>query len=254
MKTKKTVSVAVVLVAILIASTTRTFSVSVCGDNADASTSPSCCNRTVGAAQPHTDRDHDAAAAALSPAAPANSPALTLAVNTETQFQSPVAAEVTRLLLQGNQNLLTSAATDLKEALAFAPYIGVRSGQARDSLTNGFNGIQTLAADTSGKETKTFPVEFARQTDTVSATMDLLSVRRDFTLRSDALISGSKATGLSFAFGRSARSGSSISGSRADEWPDRPAATFSGWPRSGSWSGEDANREPQGLWLFSWSW
>lgn len=48
-----------------------------------------------------------------------------------------------------------------------------------------------------------------------------------------------------------------ISGSRDGEkreWRDREAANFYQFPSSRSWAGGDANREPQGLRLFSWSW
>lgn len=232
-----------VLAVIFIGSTTKTWSASVCDDNAGAPTSPACCDRTGVAAQP--------------PAAPAKSPPPTLTADGGAQFQNFVAADVTRLTLQGNPSLLTLAARTSREGLPVEIHSRLQSTAAAESLTNALGSIEVLVADTTGKEANTFPLVFTGQTDAVTGTANRSSVRRDFNPSADALFSGSKATGLAFAFSRSARlkRSANVKGDRATaERRDLTAADFNQFPKGQIWGGNDANREPQGLRLFSWRW
>ena len=230
-----------VLAVIFIGSTTKTWSASACDNNVP--TSPACCDRTGVTAQPL--------------AAPAKLPSPTLTVNGRAQFQNFVAADVTRLTLHGNPSLLTLAATTSREGLPVKIHSKLQSTAAAESLTNDLGGIEVSVADTAGNETGPFPVEFAGQISAVIGTANRSSVRRDFNPSTDALFSGSKATGLSFAFSRSARIklSANAKGDRATaEWRDLTAADFIQFPTGQIWGGNDANREPQGLRLFSWRW
>ena len=225
------------------ASPTWTWSASACDDNAGVSTSPACCDRTGVTPQ--------------SPAAPATSPPPPLTANGGAQLQNFAVADVTRLTLQGNPSLLTSAATTSREGLPFAIHSKLQSTAAAESLTNDLGSIEVVAADPPGKEAKTFPLIFTGQTDAVTGTANRSSVRRDFNPSAEALFGGSKATGWSFAFSRSARLklSANAKGDRATaEWRDLTAADFNQFPRGQVWGGNDATREPQGLRLFSWRW
>lgn len=241
MKTNKPVSVAVVLLAVFVASETRTLGASAC-DLADTATHPACCGQT--------------GAVALPRATSAKLPTLALAADTNTamRFEIPVTAGVTKLMFQANESLLTSAATDLKATRAFEFHSSGQSATAIELVTNDFASLEVLAAYTPGKETKTFPLEFSGRADTLSGATELLSVRSDFRPRSDALISGSKTTGFSFSFSRSPHSKSSRKAVVNREWLDRTAADVNQFPQGQIWGGNDANREPEGLRLFSWRW
>ncbi len=242
MKARTSVPVVVVAATVLIAQTTKTWSASVCGSAAHVPTSSACCDRSDTTAQ--------------SPAAWATSPTLALAINAETQLRDAFAAEVTRFTLRGNQSLLTSAATELNEP-AIGNHFGAQHSQPSGSPTNHFAGIGVVAADAPSYETNTFPLEFSGQTEIVAETGDLPSVRRDFLPRGDALLSGSRATGFSFALSRPRRASSSSSASAVAEdrqQQDREAATFDQFPTSRSRASDDATRESRGLRLFSWSW
>jgi hypothetical protein len=153
------------------------------------------------------------------------------------------------LRFQRNQSILTSAATILKESV-LASQTSVPRADASKSFTNDFAAVELLATDRPGKATKGLPLEFTGQTDTVAEAADFLTVRSDFTMRNDALISGSKATGFLFSLGRLSRA--SIKAGEDRDWQNRDTATFSGL--SSNWVGRDESREPQGLRLFRWSW
>lgn len=242
MKAHRSFPVVVVAATVLIAPTTRMWSASVCGSADHVPASSTCCDQSGATAQ--------------SPVAAAKPPTMALAVNSGMQRRDAFAAEVMRFNLRGSQSLLTSAATELKEP-GIENDFGARRSPPSGSLTNHFAGIGVFATEAPNQETNTFPLEFSGQTETVAETGDLLNVRRDFLPRGDALFSGSRAAGLSFAFSRPRRNdSSSSSGAAADDrqWRERQAAVFNQFPSSRSTAGEDATRESRGLRLFSWSW
>lgn len=243
MKTDKNVSVAMVVATVSFISTATMFGAQNCSDRSGAFTTATCCDRISADARP--------AGLVGNPAV------LTPVVNSEMQFQRPTADEVERILPQGVQNLLTSAGSSAK-APAFEEHVGLRYAQTLGSLTNNFARLELQTADAQSKETKPFPLEFSGQTDIATRAADRLSVPRNFTSSDDALISGSKATGFSFAFSRSARSQLSAKAKAVGEtgdWRVRATPDFSQFAKDGFGGGENwARREPQGLRFFSWRW
>lgn len=236
-KTSSRVSVAVLLATTLLVSTARTWSAPACGTLA-AAMNPACCDE-LSASDPAV-----AVKAAL------------LAANITTQEQFTTAADLTRLMLRGSSGLNTSASTDLKVPASGNNAAG-RYTQAPRPPTNEFISLEFLAADAQREERKRHSLELSGQADMATGVTDQLRVRREFTPRHDAYISGSKATGFSFGFTHSPGGGVS-NGDRAvaedRQWRDRETATFNQTPSSRGRASEDANREPQGLRLFSWSW
>lgn len=182
---------------------------------------------------------------------------LALAANSDTQAQSRVATDATKLIFQGYPIRLTSAAAILSQP-AFGNNAAVRYEQALGSLTNEFGSLEFQTADARSKETKPFPLQFSGQTDQTTGTTDWLSARRDFKPRDDALISGSKATGFSFAFSRSARAQFSVKAKAEGEtgdWRSRATPDFGQFAKGRVSGGENwATREPEGLRLFIWRW
>lgn len=243
MKTDKNVSSATVVATVFIISTATTFGAQNCSDAAGAATLAACCERTNAAARPI--------------ALQGNSPALTLTISSHIQGQKPATDEAAQTVPQGIQNLLTSAAS-LANVSPLKEHRGLQSEQTLGSLTNNFARLGFQTTDAQSKEEKPFPLEFSGQTDKTTGATDWLRVRHDFASRDDALISGSKGKGLSFALSRSARDEFSVNAEtagRSEGWRGHAANDFGQFERGRISGGENwATIEPEGLRLFSWRW
>lgn len=242
-KTSTRVSITAACAAVFVVFMTSETIASAPSDAANICANPVCCDEI---------RATDQAAAAS-----VKAPLLALAANSHTQAESPAATDATKLIFRENPSLLTSAATILNQP-AFGNNAAVRYEQSPGSLTNDLGSLEFQTTDAQSKETKPLPLQFSGQTDNATGTTDWLSARRDFKTRDDALFSGSKGTGISFAFSRSARTQLSVK-AKADrestEWRVRAAADFGQFARGGAWGGENwATREPEGFRLFIWRW
>ncbi len=241
-KTSTQVSITAALAAVLVVSMTSETSASARTDAARIPANPMCCEEV---------RSTDEAVVAS-----VTAPPLALAANNNAQARFPVAAEVTRLIPHESPSLLASAAT-IAQVPALEDHVGLQYARAMGSLTNDLVGLEFQAPATQNKEVKSYPLEFSGQTDIAGGTTDWLTVRRDFTSRHDALISGDKATGLSFAFSRSARSRLSVNAKAegaTGDWRGRAATDFGQFASGGFWGGDDSRKESEGLRLFSWRW
>lgn len=243
MKTDKNVPGAMVVATVFIISTVTTFGAQDSSDTAGAATTATCCERTNAPARPV--------------ALQGNSPALTLAVSSDIQVQKPATAEAAQTVPQGIQNLLTSAAS-LPNVSPLEEHRDLQFVQTLGLLTNNFAHLEFQPTDAQSEQEKPYPQEFSGRTDNTTGTTDWLRVRRDFASRDDALISGGKATGFSFAFSRSARSKLSVNAKAEEQtggWRDGAANNFSQFARVGISGGENwATKEPEGLRLFIWRW
>lgn len=231
MKAHSSVPVVAVAATVLIAATTKMWSATVCGSAAHIPTSPACCDRSD----------------ATDPSSVAPGPT------------DAFAAEEMKSTLRVNQGLLTSFATDLKEPVPKVE-VDVQLRRTNGSSTNGFAGMGVLAADTPDRMANTRLLDLSRQGEFVTGTPDLLSVPRDWIPRGDALVSGSRRGGLSFAFSRSARSarGRLLADAKVDELTserrDRADADSGRFAKGRIWGRDDARIEPLGLRLFIWRW